>query len=69
MVKYKLFLILGITPFLAPFIYYFILIMAHNTAMSLIEILVLWSYLYWPSYVLGLLLMIFSAYKIQKDKG
>ena len=69
MVKYKLFLILGITPFLAPFIYYFILIMAHNTAMSLIEILVLWSYLYWPSYVLGLLLMIFSAYKIKKDKG
>ena len=69
MVKYKLFLILGITPFLAPIIYYFILIMAHNTAMSLIEILVLWSYLYWPSYVLGLLLMIFSAYKIKKYKG
>ena len=69
MVKYKLFLILGITPFLAPFIYYLILIMFHNTEMPLIELLLLWSYLYWPSYVLGLLLMIFSAYKIQKDKG
>ena len=69
MALYKLLLALGTCPFIAPFIYYFILIMAHNTAMLLIEILVLWSYLYWPSYVLGLLLMIFSAYKIQKDKG
>ena len=68
MVKYKLCLVLGFSPFLAPFIYHLILFMFHDLAISLIEVLVLWSYLYWPSYVLGLLLMIFSVYKIKKGK-
>lgn len=68
MVKYKLLLILGTSPFLVPFIYHLILFMFHHTAVSLIEVVVLWSYLYWPSYVLGLLLVIFSAYKIKKGK-
>ena len=68
MTMYKLLFALGICPFIVPFIYYFIILLAHNTSMPLIELLLLWSYLYWPLYVLGLLLVIFSLYKIKKDK-
>ncbi len=57
---WKLLLILGLCPFVAPFVY--------NLVMhwELLDMLVLWSYVYWPTYIIGLFLIGISIFKLKK---
>ena len=60
----------GLLPFAAPFIYYVVLHIIHNHySWTLFELLVLWSFVYWPTYIIGLLLILLSVYKTQKYKS
>ena len=64
---WKLILFIGLSPFVAPFIYYLVLQIVHNQySWTLFELLVLWSFVYWPTYIVGLVLIFLSAYKIHK---
>lgn len=58
--KWKLLLLIGLCPFAAPFIY--------NMVMhwELLDMLVLWSYVYWPTYIIGLFLIGLSIFKLKK---
>ena len=59
-VIWKLLLLVGVCPFAAPFVY--------NLAMGweLSDMLVLWSYVYWPTYIIGLFLIGISIYNLKK---
>ena len=64
---YKLLFLLGLCPFLAPFIYYFMLLIIHNSnSLTLIDLLIMWSFVYWPIYLIGINLLIISIYKLKK---
>lgn len=63
---YKILFLVGLCPFLAPFIYYFILIYIHGTPWELFDLIVFWSVIYWPTYIAGIVAMAFSAYKLKK---
>ena len=63
---YKILFFIGLCPFLAPFIYYFILIFAHNEHWNLFDLWILWSFVYWPLYVVGLIAIVFSDYKLKR---
>lgn len=68
---YKLLFVLGLCPFLAPFFYYLILLFIHSSnSFTLTELLVMWSFVYWPTYLIGIGLIIISIYiyKLKKDK-
>jgi len=64
---WKLLLGIGLCPFLAPFFYYFLQCFVHkHYSLTLIDMLILWSFLYWPTYVIGLILIIIAAIKLKK---
>ena len=64
---YKLLFVLGLCPFLAPFIYYVILLFAHsNNTLTILDLLIMWSFVYWPLYLIGIVLLIISIYKLKK---
>ena len=64
---WKLLLVAGLCPFIAPFAYYLILIYVHNSHdFTLSELVVLWSYVYWPTYIAGAALTGVSTYKLKK---
>ena len=66
---YKLLFLLGLCPFLAPIIYYFMLLIIHNSnSLTLIDLLIMWSFVYWPIYLIGIVLLVISIYKLKKDK-
>lgn len=67
---YKLLFILGICPFVAPFFYYLILLFIHSSnSLTIAELLVMWSFVYWPTYLIGIALIVISIYKLKnKDK-
>ena len=58
-------LIIGIIPFAAPFIG-FAYEMIISSAWTLVDWLVLYSFVYWPTYVVGLILIIVSVCKLRK---
>lgn len=58
-------LIVGIIPFIAPFIG-FAYEMINSSSWILIDWLVLYSFIYWPTYIIGLILIIVSIYKLRK---
>ena len=58
-------LIVGIVPFAAPFIG-FVYEMINSSSWSLADWLVLYSFVYWPTYVVGLILIIISVCKLRK---
>ena len=62
---WQLLLIIGIIPFIALFIgfVYEILI---SSSWTLIDWLVMYSFIYWPTYVVGMILIIVSISKIHK---
>ena len=62
---YKILFFIGLCPFLAPFIYYFILIFAHNEHWNLLDLWILWSFVYWPTYIAGVITIAFSVYKLK----
>lgn len=64
---WKLLLVIGVCPFIAPLFYYLLLHLMHNDhSWTWIELLVLWSVVYWPTYLIGLFLLAISLYKLKK---
>ena len=58
-------LVLGIIPFVVPFLG-FAYEMLNSSSWTLHDYWFLYSVVYWPTYIPGLLLMILSAYKLMK---
>ena len=58
-------LIIGIIPFVIPFIGY-VYEMLNSSSWTLVDWLVLYSFVCWPTYIVGLILIILSAYKLRK---
>lgn len=59
---WKLLLVIGICPFVLPFLF-------AGTRMStwtLADWLIMYSYIYWPTYIIGLVLIVVSVYKLKK---
>lgn len=63
---WKLLLVIGLCPFIAPFFYYFLLHFTHNDySWILTDMLIVWSFLYWPTYLIGLVLLAISINKLK----
>ena len=58
-------LFVGMIPFVAPFIG-FVYENINSSAWTLMDWLVLYSFIYWPTYIVGLLLIVLSVCKIRK---
>lgn len=64
---WKLLLFIGLCPFIAPFFYYALQCIVHNTySWTILDIVILWSFLYWPTYLIGLVILGVSIYKLKK---
>ena len=61
-------LVLGIVPFLIPF-FGFWYEMLNGSDWTLLDYLVLYSFLYWPTYVVGLVLIVLSVFKLRRQKS
>jgi len=58
-------LAIGMIPFAAPFIG-FAYEMIISSSWTLVDWLVLYSFVYWPTYLVGFVLIAFSVYKLVK---
>ena len=58
-------LILGVLPFTIPF-FGFAYEMLNASSWTLFDYWFLYSFLYWPTYIIGLILIIISVYKLKK---
>jgi len=58
-------LMIGCIPFVAPFIG-FAYEMINSSSWTLVDWLVLYSFVYWPTYVFGLVLIVISVCKLRK---
>ena len=56
---------IGLIPFAAPFLG-FAYEMINSSSWSLLDWLILYSFVYWPTYLVGLALIAISAYKLRK---
>lgn len=63
-VIWKILLFLGICFFAAPLISGVYKMSIESWA--LVDWIVMYSFIYWPTYVIGLLLVVFAAYKLMK---
>ena len=61
-------LVLGIVPFLIPF-FGFGYEMLNASNWTLLDYLVLYSFLYWPTYLVGLVLIVLSVWKLRGGKS
>lgn len=61
-------LVLGIVPFLIPF-FGFGYEMLNGSDWTLLDYLVLYSFLYWPTYVVGLVLIVLAVWKLRGGKS
>ena len=61
---WKLLFIIGLCPFIAP------MLLAHTRmgGWTLVDWFVLWSFVYWPTYLIGLILLAISIYKLKNSK-
>ena len=59
---WKILLVIGFCPFLLPVI----MSVTRMSMLSFADWLLLWSVIYWPTYIIGLALIIFAAYKLKK---
>lgn len=60
---WKILLFVGICPFLAPFVGYLYQMMI-QTGWTLFDWLILYSYVFWPTYLVGLVLIALSSSKL-----
>ena len=58
-------LVIGIMPFIMPFIT-FIYEMMISSSWTLADWLILYSFVYWPTYVIGFIIIIISVFQIRK---
>ena len=61
---WKILLLLGIFPFVVPFITG--IYMSVTESWDITDWLVMYSFIYWPTYILGLILIVLSVYKLVK---
>ena len=61
-------LVLGVVPFLIPF-FGFGYEMLNASKWTLLDYLVLYSFLYWPTYLVGLVLIVISVFKLRRQKS
>ena len=59
-------LIIGIIPFAAPFIG-FAYEMINSSSWTLVDWLILYSFIYWPTYIIGFILIAISVSKLIKQ--
>ena len=63
---WKILFLIGLCPFLAPFIYFIAMNIVHNHYdWTLTDMLFIWSYLYWPTYIVGFVLSSVSINKLK----
>lgn len=62
--KWKLMLLAGVCPFVAPFLLGFYRMSIERWTMA--DWLVLYSFVYWPTYVVGLVLIVIALRKLNK---
>ena len=60
--KYKIILGIGICPFILPFILGFYRMSIESWTM--IDWLVMYSFIYWPTYLIGVALIVFALVKL-----
>jgi magnesium-transporting ATPase (P-type) len=58
-------LAVGLIPFAAPFLG-FAYEMLNSSSWSLMDWLILYSFVYWPTYLVGFVLIAISVYKLMK---
>lgn len=64
---WKFLFFMGLCPFIAPFFYYVLQLLVHNHySWTLLDMLVLWSFVYWPTYLIGLIWIVLSAGKLKR---
>ena len=64
---WELLLFVGLCPLIAPFFYYLIQYFVNGGySWTLVDLLILWSFVYWPTYLIGLVLAVVSVYKLKK---
>ena len=65
---WRILLVLGIVPFLIPFFgFWYEMLNASNW--TLLDYLVLYSFLYWPTYLVGLVLIVLAVCKLRGGKS
>ena len=64
-VIWRVVLVVGMIPFVFPFLN-FAYEMFITSSWKLGEWLLLWSFVYWPTYIVGLILIILSVCKLRK---
>ena len=60
-----LLLAIGIIPFAAPLIA-FMYEMINSSSWTLVDWLILYSFIHWPTYIIGFILIAISTYKLIK---
>ena len=58
-------LVAGMIPFVFPFLNFGYEMMI-SSSWTLVDWLVMYSFVYWPTYVIGLILIILSVWKLRK---
>ena len=61
-VLWKLLLLLGLCPFVLPFLLAF----TRMSSWTLLDWLIMYSFVYWPTYIVGIVLIAVSLYKLIK---
>ena len=61
-------LVLGVVPFLIPFLG-FGYEMLNGSDWTLFDYWFLYSFLYWPTYLVGLILVVLSVFKLRRQKS
>ena len=64
-VIWKSTLMIGFCPFLAPFVLYVYQMMI-SSSWTLLDWLLLYSFVYWPTYLVGVVLIVISVYELKK---
>lgn len=64
--KYKIILAMGICPFILPFILGVYRMSIESWTM--LDWLVIYSFIYWPTYIIGLALILFAVSKLVGKK-
>ena len=62
---WRILLILGMIPFVIPFLT-FAYEMINASSWVLVDWLIMYSFVFWPTYVVGFILIIVSVYKLKK---
>ena len=61
-VLWKVLLLIGICPFVLPFLFSF----TRMSTWTLTDWLIMYSYVYWPTYLIGAACIVLSVYKLIK---